>query len=399
MKNTLQEHYPHPSVSTLTATIDRDIPPEIRSIHEFHESKMQELQSISEEIKLLQEGISTVKAASSELFEKYQILPSGFPTLEQTTIVAPMTDSFPDSIPRFEQFPHHGHHNKTIQSEITELREKVEQVYYLALSAVSMAQGKQEFPQMRQEEEKKPQLSFHQINFPAEKGIKKEGKSVLPPRPSVSASSTRKKPISSSGQRPSSSIGITRIPNPSDDLLTPPTVSFVDTIEPPVRPPPRSVSVPISRVAITPRPKSQPPQSSLQQQLLQLAGGSLTENSMNSGVLIPPYDDLRIGESNSSVWERDLSLEQLSANNQSEINNLPNALLYGSITVRDAIKYDKENDHDDAWYRSYQMSNLPFRGGGGNADALNLQGAGPHGEYVSSLTEYTGNWKVPSAGL
>lgn len=374
--------------------LERNLPQEIRNLHEFHESKMQELQSISEEIKHLQEGLSTVKAASSELFDKYHIRPTVFlDQQESSTTKTPLTDSFPDSIPRLEQYAFNDHRIKLIQSDIMELREKIEQIYYLSLSAVSVAQGRHEAPpRIKQDEEKKLQVSFHHLSFP-ENNPKKETKSSLPPRPSVSASSTRKKPnLHHGNQRPNSSTGISRALTSSENLLTPPSVSFVDTIEPPIRPP-RNPVAPVHRIAVNSRPKSQPQQSTpLQQQLLLLAGGSLTENSVTSGVLIPPFDDLRIGESNSSVWERDLSL---SPNNQSEINNLPHALLYGSLTVRDAVKYDKENDHDETWYRSYQLPSGNALRVSGISDSSRPQGT-EQGGYVSSLAEYTGNWKVPS---
>jgi hypothetical protein len=410
-------------------------------LQEFHESKLQELQSISIEIKQLQEEIESVKTASSEIFERYHVhLPQAMADGVSLRAAPPQRQPLSDSLSDFpqsqgrglglEQYAMHDHRFQSLQREMTELREKVEQIYYLSLSAVSMAQQHQQQQHQqqadgsnRQTQERKPSpgLSFQQLHF-SEKSAKKESISALPPRPSVSASSSRRKPGSAAAavagqQRPNSSIGISRGDrhSSSDDLLTPPTVSFVDTIEPPLRPPPRHSlgTGPVTRSPSRPKAKTQPvssktlERSPLHQQLLLLAGGgslSFDENSMNSGVVVPPFDDLRIGESNSSVWERDESLDPpgrghgQGGGNSSEaedmLNRLPTALLYGSITVRDAAKYDKEHQQDETWYRTFQLP------GKGNSGAVNVKtqaataGVGGGG-YVGSLTEYTGDWKMP----
>lgn len=122
-----------------------------------------------------------------------------------------------------------------------------------------------------------------------------------------------------------------------------------------------------------------------------LAGSEAThdENSLTSPVMVLPMDGLRIGESNSSVWERDESLES----SDDVMNRLPNALLYGSITVRDTVKYDKERQQDDAWYRTFQTPPHNTAEAAVNSSKQKQQQSGG---YAGSLTEYTGDWKMPS---
>jgi hypothetical protein len=406
----------HPSSSLTSAPVGERTLQTSGLLQGFHESKLQELQSISMEIKQLQEEINSVKSASSEIFERYHIhLPQAMTERNSTRPPHhrhPLIESLDltDSpFPRgrgLEQYALNDHRFESMQTDLTELREKVEQIYYLSLSAVSMAQQSQQQQQQqgtdRQTEERKPSpgLSLQHLNFP-KKTAKQESNSVLHPRPSVSASSSRKKPSSAVAgqQRPNSSIGVSRAINSSDDLLTPPTISFVDTIEPPLRPPPRQSNTNTAPVVRNLRPKGKPPVSSaprhtspLQQQLLLLAGG---ERGMeeNSGVMVLPMDGLRIGESNSSVWERDESLESVNASDD-VMNHLPTALLYGSITVRDTVKYDKENQRDDTWYRTFQTPGNSNSAQAAGRNKQQQQGGGDGG-YVGSLTEYTGDWKMP----
>jgi chaperonin cofactor prefoldin len=388
------------------------LPPEIKeSIQRFQDSKLAEIEQISVEIKQLQEDINAVKVTSSEILERYRLDISTLTENQerhryqrQPTSPGP-TDRPRDSISRLEEYARDDYRFNAMQADIVELQERVDQIHYLSLSAISIAQVRQQLL-MPHSEEKKPtqQLSVHQLNFPEEKTVKQEGRSALPPRPSVSASSTRRKPSSATGsggqQRPNSSIGLSRAQNSVDDLLTPPTVSFVDMVEPPLRPPPRHyvASHPLTNRSPS-QPKAKPNQqrqgpSPLQQHLLLLAAATV------AGDTELPFDDLRIGESNSSVWERDESVNTLS----SEVQHLPNALLYGSLTVRDAVKYDQDHQQqtqqDDTWYRSYQTKQSEAAGAVGSVkQPQSQQGEGGAGGYVSGLTEYTGNWKRPPSAV
>jgi hypothetical protein len=414
----------------------RALPPDLKgSIQRFQESKMQEIELIALDIKQLQDDINSVKTTSAEILERYHVdLRAALSHAEREerqereTITATVTDRLLNPIPRLEQYAMNDYRFSTLQTEVSELQEKVEQIHYLSLSAISIAQGKQEhllLSHSSAEERKPSQLSVHQLAFPGEgEKIKREGgrSTAFPPsRPSVSASSMRKKPSSAAtggaggGQRPNSSIGLSRIQNSADDLMTPPTVSFVDMIEPPLRPPPRhyvTTSHPLTnRSPAQPKTKPQlhqprqPMPSPLQQHLLLLATGGATGGGDRGELL---FDELRIGESHSSVWERDESVNTLS----SEVHHLPNALLYGSLTVRDAVKYDQDHHQlqhqDETWYRAFHPSTRHSEGptvgaeGGSNKQPLlspqlplQTHGGGGGGGYVSGLTEYTGNWKRP----